>query len=256
MTAVHHTFTGPEGGPVLMLSSSLGTRAEMWAPQIAALSDTWRVLAYDHRGHGDSPVPAPPWEIADVAGDALELLDAHGVERVCFCGLSMGAMVGMWLASHAPERIDRLVLCCTTAYFPDKAPWHERVAAVREAGSVEAVADAVVERWLTPGYAAAHPEARARLREMLATTPTDGYVAACEAIMNMDLRDDLASITAPTLVIAGADDQSTPLDHLERIAAAVPAARLEVLSPGAHVVNVEQSDAVTKLIRDHIEEAR
>jgi 3-oxoadipate enol-lactonase len=255
VTALHHTFTGPHDAPVLVLASSLGTRAAMWEPQIEALSDTWRVLAYDHRGHGASPVPPAPWEIADIARDALELLDAHGIERASFCGLSLGAMAGMWLAAHAPARIDRLVLCCTTAYFPDKDLWRERAEAAREAG-MEGIADTVVERWLTPAYAGTHPAVRRRLRDMLVATPADGYVAACGAIERMDLRDDLASISVPTRVIAGLDDPATPLEHLQRIAAAIPGARLEVVPAAAHLANVEQASAVTRLIRDHIEEAR
>jgi 3-oxoadipate enol-lactonase len=242
--------------PVLVLAHSLGTRAEMWEPQVAALSDDWRVLAYDHRGHGAAPSPPGPWEIADFARDALALLDARGIERASFCGVSLGAMVGIWLASHAPERIDRLVLCCTTAHFPDPQPWRDRAAAVLEANSVEPVADPIVDRWLTPPYAAAHPEARARLHAMLVANPAAGYAAACGAIERMDLRPDLPIITAPTLVIAGADDASTPLEHLETIAAAIPDARLEVLSPAAHLATIEQSDTVNRLVRDHLEEPR
>jgi len=240
----------------LVLAHALGTRAAMWEPQVAALSADRQVLAYDHRGHGDAPVPDGPWEIADFGRDALALLDAHGLERASFCGLSLGAMVVMWLAAHAPERIDRLVLCCTTAHYPDKALWRERIAAVRAAGATEAVADAVVERWLTPAYAAAHPDDRARLRAMLAATNAEGYARACEAIARMDLRADLGAIRAPTLVVAGAEDSATPLELLEDVAAAIPGARLEVLSPAAHLANVERAAAVTKLIRDHLEETR
>jgi 3-oxoadipate enol-lactonase len=256
VTEVAWSERGPAEAPVLLLASSLGTARAMWEPQIDALSDRWRVVAYDHRGHGASPSPPGPWEIADIARNALDLIDGLGVERVAFCGLSLGAMVGMWLAAHAPERVTSLVLCCTTAWFPDKEPWLERAAAVRAAGSTEPVADAVVARWLTPGYAEAHPDALARLRGMLVSADAAGYAEACDAIRRMDLRDDLRAIRAPTLVVAGADDLATPLEHLQRIADSVAGARLEVVPRAAHVASVEQAETVTALIRDHIEEAR
>lgn len=249
--ALHHELTGPQDGHVLLLGSSLGTTLAMWDAQVGPLSERLRVARFDHRGHGRSPVPPGPYAIADLGGDVLALLDRLGVERASYCGISIGAMVGMWLAAHAPGRIDRLVLLCTSAHFPPE-PWRERAAAVQESGGTEAIADSVVARWLTPEFARARPEAVASLRSMLVTTPPAGYVGCCRAIERMDLRPDLPRIEAPTLVVAGAQDLATPPEHARLIAAAIPAARLEILSPSAHIAAVERAGEVTRLIGEHL----
>jgi 3-oxoadipate enol-lactonase len=254
MTAidVHYEITGPDDAPVLLLSNSLGSTTAMWDPQVPGLAEHLRVVRYDHRGHGGSPVPPGPYELADVGTDALRLLDRLGQERVHWCGLSLGGMVGMWLAINAPERIDRLVLLCTAPYLPPASSWRERAATVREAGTPEVVADAVLGRWFTPAYAGAHPDVVARYRTMICGIDPEGYAGCCEAIAAMDLRAGLADITAPTLVISGRQDPSIPAEHGEAIAAAVPGARFELLDPGAHLASVERADAVTPLIAEHL----
>jgi 3-oxoadipate enol-lactonase len=225
----------------------------MWDPQRAALGERFDVITYDMRGHGATPAPPGPYEIADLAGDVLALLDERGVERAHFCGLSIGGMIGQWLGAHAPQRIDRLVLCCTSPHAPPAEAWRERAQTVRAAGSTEPIADAVVGRWLTPAYAEAHPDVRARLRAMLTGCDPEGYAGCCAAIERMDLRPDLAGITAPTLVIGAADDPSLPVDpHTDAVAAGIPGARREIVA-GAHLANVENADAVTALIIDHLE---
>lgn len=251
--ALHHVVTGPPDGPPLLLGGSLGTTHAMWDRQVAVLSHAHRVIALDHRGHGASPAPPGPYTIDDLGGDVLALLDRLDLARASWCGLSLGGMVGMWLAAHAPERVDRLVLLCTSAFLPPAEAWRERAATVLAAGSVEPIADAVVGRWLTPDFAAAHPAERAALRAMLAASPPAGYAACCEALASLDLRADLARIIAPTVVVVGAQDPSTPPDHGERIAAAIPGARLRRLDPAAHLASVERPEAVTRIILDHLE---
>jgi 3-oxoadipate enol-lactonase len=241
----HHEVTGD--GPTVLMGSSLGTSLQMWDGQLP-LAERFRLVRYDHRGHGESPAPPGPYEIADLASDVLEL----GLGRTHYVGLSIGAMIGMWLAANAPERIDRLILICTSAQLGPPSMWQERAAKVLEAGSTEPVADPVVDRWLTPAFAAEHPDARARLRAMLASADPAGYAACCGAIERMDLRADLGRITAPTLVISGADDLATPVEHQRLIAEAMPGARHEILSPAAHVAAVEQADAVNRLIEEHL----
>jgi 3-oxoadipate enol-lactonase len=248
---LHSEITGRADAPVLVLGSSLGTSLEMWDGQLA-LAEHLRVVRFDHRGHGRSPVPPGPYDIEDLARDVLALLDALEIERASYCGLSIGGMVGMWLAAHAPERIERLVLVCTSAHLPPAEGWRDRASAVREAGTVEAVADAVVERWLTPGFAAEHPELRAELRAMLVANDPEGYAASCGAIERMDLRAELARIEAPTLVISGADDPATPPEHQALIADSIPGARLETVAPAAHLAAVERPEAVTALIASHL----
>src|SRR6185437_11060127 len=243
--AVHHTFAGPEGAGVVVLSNSLGTTLEMWEPQAAVLARDRRVLRYDMRGHGRSPVPETPYSIADLGADLVALLDRHGIERASLCGVSLGGMVSMWVAAHAPERVDRLVLCSTSAIMGPPESWTERAALVRREGTA-AVADAVVARWFTQAFAAAEPEVVAGIRGRLAATPPEGYAGCCEAIREMDQRPDLPAITAPTLVIAAEGDPSTPPSHARTIAGLIPGARLRVLDRGAHLVNVEEPSLVTR----------
>jgi 3-oxoadipate enol-lactonase len=253
--ALHHELAGPADGPVLLLGSSLGTALAMWDAQIGPLSERFRVVRFDHRGHGGSPVPPGPYSIAALARDVLALLDELGIARASYAGISLGGMVGLWLAAHAPERVDRLVALCTTAHLPPPESWAERAAAVEQAGSTEPVADAVVDRWLTPEFARARPDLRAWLRAMLVASSPTGYAACCRAIGGMDLRADLRRIAAPTLVVAGEQDRSTPPEHGERIAAAIAGARLEILSPAAHIAAVERADEVTRLIAGHLSAA-
>jgi 3-oxoadipate enol-lactonase len=248
-----HRIEGPEDAPVLLLGGSLGTTLEMWDPQAQALQDRFRIVRFDHRGHGRSPVPDGPYEIADLGRDVVALLERLGIDRAFYCGLSIGGMVGQWLAINAPERIERLILICTAAYLPDAASaYGERAAAVRAAGTPEVVADAVIARWFTTSWAAANPETVARHRAMIAGTPAEGYAGCCEAITTLDERDGLGSITAPTLVISGAQDPALPAEHGRAIAEAVPGARFELLDPGAHLASVERSAAVNELIAKHL----
>jgi 3-oxoadipate enol-lactonase len=245
---LHHRFDGPEEAPVLVLSNSMGAPLEMWDEQVPLLAERFRVLRYDHRGHGRSPVPEGPYSIADLGRDALELLDRLGIERVDFCGVSLGGMAGMWLAVSAPDRIDRLVLCCTSAHMPPPEAMIERAATVRSEG-IDVVAEGALERWFTPSAA---PERVERAKEALLATPSEGYAACCEAIAELDLRAELVSIGSPTLVIAGADDPSTPPDHGRLIADAVPGARLTVLPDARHLIAVERPEEVAGLVLEHL----
>lgn len=253
MTAVFFVEEGPRDAPPLVLGNSLGTTLSMWDAQAPALAERFRLIRYDHRGHGRSPVPDPPYSIDDFADDVVELLDRLAIEKAHYCGLSIGGMTAITMAARHPGRIDRLIVCCSSPHMPPASNWQQRAAAVREAGSVAAVADAVVERWLTPAYAAEHPEVHEGLREMLAASPPDGYVAACGAIERMDLRPLLDAVEAPTLVIAGEYDLAAPPEqHAQLIAEGIPGARY-ALVPGAHLASVEQGDRVTDLILEHLE---
>lgn len=251
MTALYYEIAGPAEGPILLLGSSLGTDLSMWDGQLP-LASRWRLVRFDHRGHGRSPAPPGPYTIADLGLDVLELMDALGLERTSYGGLSLGGMVGLWLAANAPERIDRLVLLCTAAWMPTAAAYAERAVAVRGDGSTGRIAEAVLERWLTPPFAAARPEVCEHLRSMLLATSAEGYAACCEAIAAMDLRDELAQIAAPTLVISGAGDPATPVELQAEIAAAIPHARHEIVAPATHLAAVEQPDRVNHLIEEHL----
>jgi 3-oxoadipate enol-lactonase len=249
--AVHHHLDGADDAPVVLLANSLGSTPAVWERQLPALVGPFRVLRYDHRGHGRSPVPAGPYRLDDLGADVVALLDRLRLARVHVAGVSLGGMVAMWLAAHAPDRVDRLVLCCTAARLGPPEAWAQRAATVRRHGT-EAVADAVVGRWFTPAYAARHPEEVARMRAMIADTPAEGYAACCEAIQHMDLEPALSRVRAPTLVVAGADDPATPPDHARRIAEGVAGAGLVVVDRAAHLANVERADAVNRLILQHL----
>lgn len=251
MTSLHHRVSGLPDAPALLLGPSLGTNAKMWDGQLP-LGDHLRLIRFDHRGHGGSPTPPGPYEISDLGRDVLELMDSLGLERASYCGISLGGMVGMWLGVNAPDRIERLVLMCTSAYMPPASAWRERAQAVLAAGSTEPVADAVVDRWLTPEFAAEHPEVRADLRAMLTSSPPEGYSWCCGAIEHMDQRGELGRTGAPTLVISGGQDLATPVEMQRQIAQAIPGARHEVISPAAHIAPAEQPDEVNRLLMEHL----
>jgi 3-oxoadipate enol-lactonase len=248
---VFHVIDGDPDAPTLVLVESLGSSLAMWDPQVEPLGRHFRVVRFDLRGHGRSPVPPGPYEIADLGADLLALLDRLGVERAHLCGLSIGGMVTLWVAEHAPGRVDHLVLCCSSARLEPGEAWTARAATVR-AGGTEMVADAVVGRWFTPAYAARHPDLVLGMRAMIAGTPAEGYAGCCEAPATMDLRPGLSAVRAPTLLIAAADDPAIPPDHSERLAASIGGARLVVVPDAAHMPNVEQPERVTAAILDHL----
>ena len=250
----HHVLDGPPDISVLVLSNSLGSTLEMWDPQVPDLSQHVRVVRYDLRGHGRSPVPPGPYSIADLGGDVLALLDRLGVERAHLCGLSIGGLVAMWLAAHAPERVDRLVLCCTAASFGQPAGL-VRASGHGPAEGTGAVADTVVGRWFTPEFAAREPAVVKTMRDMIAATPAEGYAACCEVVGTTDLHAELASIRSPTLVVAGARDPSVPAERTADLAAGIAGARLETVADAAHLANVEQPETVTRLILEHLRPA-
>jgi 3-oxoadipate enol-lactonase len=231
--SLHHRLDG-EGNRVVVLMGSLGSTLEMWEGQVSALAKRFRVLRVDHPGHGGSPLPYVR-SVEGIAQDIVALLDELRLDRVSFCGLSLGGAVGMRLALDAPARLDRLVLCSTSMRFATPDFWEERARVVREQG-VEAIADIVLERWFTPEFADVR-----RYRDMLVSTPAEGYARCCEAIRDWDVRGQLRDVGLPTLVIAGADDPSTPPADLEAIADEIPAARLVVLDRARHLVNVERA---------------
>jgi 3-oxoadipate enol-lactonase len=236
--------------PVLVLSPSVGQHADMWEPQLPAFTAWFRVLQLEHRGHAGK-VPDGPYTFDELGQDVLDTLDSLGIQRFSFCGLSLGGMLGMWVAAHAPDRVERLAMSCTSAHMPPPEGWLTRAATVRAEG-MTAVADAVVARWFTPGFVARQPEVVAAARESLLRTPAEGYAACCEALAEMDLRASLGAIRAPTLIIAGAEDPSTPPSHAEAIAAGVSGARLAIVPDAAHLATVEQPAACTRLLLEHL----
>ena len=247
---------GPADAPVLVLGNSLGTTGEMWQPQLSVLRKHFRVVQYEHRGHGGSPAPAGSYTLADLGGDVLRLLDELGTGPVSYCGVSLGGMIGMWLAANAPDRFTALAVLCTTAWMPDQAFWTDRAARVRAEG-LAPLAGGVVGRWFTPSFAAHDPATVARFIATLASdVDPAGYAGCCDAIAGMDLRPALPGITAPALVIAGSEDPATPPWQNAVIARAIPDARLRVIRGASHLASVSQPAEVTVALTSHLLAAR
>jgi len=228
---------GPEGGPAVILSNALGTTSVVWEAQLPALAVRHRVLTYE-------PTARPTVE--GLAKDVLELATRVGFHRFSFCGLSLGAMVGIRLAISAPERIDRLVLACTSARFGAPAEWRDRASLVRARG-MQAVAPDALEKWFTPAYVDREP-----FVDMQLATPAEDYALGLEAIGGFDARGELASVDAPTLVVSGAEDTATPPADGAYLAERIPRARLVVIPDAAHLANVERADPFNEAVLEHL----
>lgn len=238
---------GPSDAPVLVLAHALGASSVMWQAQATALCDEYRVLRYDSRGHGASDITPGPYSIARLGQDVLGLIDALGLEKVSFCGLSMGGFVGQWLGVNAPHRLHRLVLANTAAYMGPPEGWTARIETALQQG-MAAVAEGALARWFTPGYQEAEPETVETIRQAVLANAPQGYAACAAAIAVMDQRESIRQITVPTLVIGGSADPATPLACAEELHAAISGSRLEVLH-AAHLSNIEQADRFNALLR-------
>jgi 3-oxoadipate enol-lactonase len=245
----------PAGAPVVLMLGGIGTSLDMWRAQVPGLSTRFRVVRADTRGHGGSPVPDGRYDIDDLADDALAVLDDLGVGRAHLVGLSLGGMTALRIAARHPDRVDRLAVLCTSALLGPPQMWVDRVATVRSNG-MAAVADGAVDRWLTPGFRAANPAVVSWLDEMVRAQPALGYSRCCGVIERMDLRADLPAVRAPLLAIAGREDPTTPPDHLAAIVEGVREGRLLVVDDAAHLANVEQAEAVTAAVLEHLQGGR
>jgi 3-oxoadipate enol-lactonase len=248
---LHAVQDGPTDAPVLVLGPSLGTDLGMFDAQVPDLARTHRVVRYDLRGHGGSQVVAGPCTVADLAGDVLALLDELGVDRFSYAGVSLGGAIGQQLALTVPDRLDRLVVMASAAQFPDPASWKERADRVRAEGT-EFLVPSRIGAWVTPEFARSRPEEAERLLQMLRSTPREGYAVCSEAVGTFDVRDRLAEITAPTLVVAGGEDPATPVETVRVIADGIPGARFVVIPQASHLVSAEQPERVTAGIRDFL----
>jgi 3-oxoadipate enol-lactonase len=255
MTAVEVAYTedGPADAPVVVLSNSLGATRGMWDPQVPALAERHRVVTYDTRGHGDSPSPAGPWTLDDLVDDVVALLDRLGTPRAHVAGISLGGMTAMRMAAREPARVDRIAVLCSSAKT-DPRGFRDRAALARTGGTA-GFAPTVVSRWLTPSFAASHPALVARLEGMIAGADDEGYAACCEVVADLDLRSDLGRISAPTLVVSGADDPSLPPEHQQAIATGIAGSVFLSVSPAAHLANLERTAEVTGALLAHLDGA-
>ncbi len=234
---VHYALSGAANAAVVVLSNSLGTIFSMWDPQVPPLERHFRVLRCDTRGHGHTAVTPGPYSIERLGRDVLGLLDALGIDRVHFCGLSIGGMIGMWLGVNAPARLRRLVLCNTAAKVGTAETWNARIESVRN-GGMKSVAPGVLERWFTPEFRARSPQVVSSVLRMLETAPPEGYVACCAAVRDMDQREAISAIRVPTLIISGARDSATPPAEGRFLAGRIAGAQCAEL-PAAHLSNLE-----------------
>jgi 3-oxoadipate enol-lactonase len=240
---IHYALEGQSAAPVLVFSNSLGTNYSMWDPQVLELRKKFRLLRYDTRGHGQSSPTPGPYSIEQLGKDVIALQDALDLDRVHFCGLSMGGMIGMWLGANAPERLVHLVLCNTGARIGTAEAWNTRIDAVQKNG-MKSIASAVVERWFTPAFRQKAPAATANTLKMIGETNPDGYAACCAAVRDFDFREQLSRIRIPTLVISGAQDPATPPADGRFLAQQIPSARYIELN-AAHLSNIEDQDRFT-----------
>jgi 3-oxoadipate enol-lactonase len=243
---------GPADAGVLVLVNSIGMRMSLWEEQLPAFTACHRVLRYDQRGHGDAPTPPGPYTIDDLGADLVALLDRLEIERASVCGLSLGGLVATWVAAHHPERVDRLVLACTTAHPGNPEKWRGRAAQGRRDGVAEVVKQSSLG-WFTPIFAQSHPGVVARLQAVVASNPDEGYAGCAEALATADLRAVLGRVSAPTLVIAGQYDRGFPIEHARRLRDGIAGARLVQLDNVAHIANVEAPAAFNAAVLAHLE---
>jgi 3-oxoadipate enol-lactonase len=239
--ALNVVVEGRDSGPALMLSNSLGTDLHMWDDQAAEFGKHFRLIRYDRRGHGKSGVPKGPYNFDRFGRDIVAILDALKIDKVNWCGLSMGGMDGQWLGANAADRVDKLILSNTNFYYADKSPWADRIKFVRDKG-LRAMVGPNMERWFTQGFRERAPQVIARMTEMFVASDPEGYIACVEAVRDMDFRASNPRVSAPTLVIVGKHDMPTPPAAGEAIAKAIRGAKVVALD-AAHISNVEQPKA-------------
>lgn len=247
---LHYEWSGPESAPVLVFSNSLGTTFRMWDAQLGEFTKYFRVLRYDTRGHGESSASPGPYTIAQLSWDVVRLMDTLRLDRVCFCGLSVGGMTGMFLGANAPNRFHKIVLCNTAAKIGTDQTWNARIEAVKRDG-MKSVAAGVIERWFTPRYRNSHPDEAARARRMLEESNVEGYVASCAAVRDTDHRLSLESMHVPVLVVAGTDDPVTTPSDGQFLANHIPKAKYVELS-AAHLSNIEAKENFNREVLDFL----
>jgi 3-oxoadipate enol-lactonase len=244
---IHYEMEGEKSGPSLLFSNSLGTNLHMWDGQVAAALELgFRVIRYDQRGHGKSEAPKGSYTLARLADDIVDLLNALKIDKTAFCGLSMGGMTGIHLAKRHPPRFSRLALCNTAAWMPPPDMWDGRIKSVTE-GGMEAVVQAVVERWFTPKFRQENPDEVNRIRAQILSTPPVGYIGCCAALRDMDERDKIGLIEAPALVVIGAHDPATTPERGQYIVERIPSVQKAVLDT-AHLSNVERPEDFNRVV--------
>jgi 3-oxoadipate enol-lactonase len=237
--------------PVLVLANPLGTTSAIWDGVIPWLSSRFQLLRFELPGHGGAPAARGPYSLASLGAGVLGMLNDAGVTSAAYAGVSIGGMIGLWLAANAPSRISSLAVACTAITpMPTVAAWHERAALVRSSG-MDALAEMLVPRWFTPSFVSDFPDRVSSVLDMLKSCDPEGYAGCSEAIAAMDLLPSLSAVRAPTLVISGAEDQAAPPSHGARTASAIPGASLRVIRGTSHLAVYETPGPVGAALRAH-----
>jgi 3-oxoadipate enol-lactonase len=251
--AANYEISGQPHAPVVVLSHSLGSSMGMWGPQLPALEPRFRVLRYDTRGHGGSDAPEGAYTLDQLVADAAALLDALGIEKAHWVGLSMGGMIGQGVALAHPGRLLSLALCSTSALIPAAAQpvIQERIDTALAEG-LAALVDGTLARWFTPAYLKQNPPEVAAIRSQFLGTPVAGYVGCTEAIRRLDYLERLASIRLPTLIVVGEEDPGTPLSASQAMHARIAGSRLAVLPKMLHLNNIEQAEVFNRHLTEFL----
>jgi 3-oxoadipate enol-lactonase len=247
--SVNYTLEGPASGPVITMSNSLASNLSMWDPQMPVLTSRYRVLRYDTRGHGGTDAPAGPYSLDELTEDVRALLQALGITRTHFIGLSMGGMIGQIMAIKYPQLLQSVVLCDTMSRVPTEAKpmWEERIHTAETHG-MEALVEPTIARWFTAPFRDQRPDVMDKVRTMIRTTPPRGYAGCCSAIAALNLTDRLPEITLPTLIIVGEDDPGTPVAASRVIHEQIKGSELVILKSAAHLSNLEQPEAFNQAL--------
>jgi 3-oxoadipate enol-lactonase len=243
---LRYELSGRAGASVLLFSNSLGTNLGMWESQRVALENQFGILCYDKRGHGSSSVPPAPYKVEQLGQDVLGLMDGLRLDRVHFCGLSIGGLTGLWLAIYAPQRLHKLVLCNTGARIGTVEMWNARIESVRQRGT-KPIAAAVVERFFSREFRVRCPQAVSAAERVLEETASEGYIGCCSALRDADLHERIGGIRVPTLVIAGSKDNATPPALGQFLCEHIAGARYVEL-PAAHLSNIEAAGEFNAVI--------
>lgn len=251
---LHYRDAGRPDAPAVLFLNSLGTDMRIWDSVVEQLVDKYRLITFDQRGHGQSDVPEGPYSIGELAGDAIELADRLGLDRFAVVGVSVGGMIALRLAIDHPERLTALVACDTAARIGDEATWNGRIEAVRTLG-LAAIADTVLQRWFPDSIRKGRDAEIEGWRQLLLASPAEGYAGTCAALRDADLTDEVAAIRVPTLVVAGKEDQSTPVALVKATADRIAGARFEVIDGAGHLPSIDRPATLATLIRQHLERA-
>jgi 3-oxoadipate enol-lactonase len=247
---MRYEWSGLESGPVLVFSHPLGTDLTMWDGQAADFGKMFRVLRYDKRGHGGSSSPAGPYTIEQMGRDAVALFDHLKLEKVNYCGLSIGGQTGMWLGANVPERLNKLVLSDTAAKIGNDDGWNTRIETVTKNG-VKSVSKVVIDRWFTPEFQAKAPAEIEKIRAVFERSDAAGYVACCAAVKTFDFREKVGGVGVPTLVIAGTHDPATTPVDTKFVADRIAGAKFVQLN-ASHLSNIEAREKYSAAVAEFL----